>query len=124
MSAGVLHDTRSSAAVSRAGLRALGHAFVWITIFTSFFVQKEPAPYDLLILAAAALYVLCGMVIPRRITGLIVLIAGFIADGMLSLTRGRNTIRFSSIWSPPISASRPSSSPPSSRATLIAACRS
>ncbi len=86
-STAVLHDARDGAAISRSGLRTLGHLFVWITVLSGFLVQKEPAPYDFLIVAAAAMYLLCGMVIPRRITGLIVLIAGLIAGGVLSLTR-------------------------------------
>jgi hypothetical protein len=73
--------------ISRSGIRALGHLFVWVSLFTMFFVQREPAPYDLLILVAAGLYFLCGLSIPKRLAGLVLLMIGFVAGGFLSLTQ-------------------------------------
>jgi hypothetical protein len=45
-----------------AGLKRLGLAYAWVTFATIGIVSTEPAPYDLLILGALALFPLLGMV--------------------------------------------------------------
>lgn len=64
--------------------RRLGHALVWITIISGFFVMFEPAPYDVLMMGAILLFALVGLPLPRHIGPLIVLLFIVISGGFIS----------------------------------------
>ena len=57
---------------------------MWVTLAFSGFVYVEPSPFDLGIVALAALYLLGGLVIPVSIVPMIVLLAGFVLGGYIT----------------------------------------
>lgn len=64
--------------------RTLGYTALWITLAFSGFVYFEPSPFDLGIIALAALYLLGGLVIPVTIVPMIILLSGFVLGGYIT----------------------------------------
>ncbi len=65
----------------------LGHAAVWLCVFTGGFVFFEPAPYELLLFPVIGLWLMAGLRIPVAIGPLVVLILTFLAGGLLAMTQ-------------------------------------
>ena len=63
---------------------ALG--FFWLTVFSSFFVLFEPAPYEFLALASIGVAFLFGMPIPRPVLPLIGLLLIYVVGGFIGVT--------------------------------------
>lgn len=64
----------------------VGHAFVWLTVFSSFFVLREPAPYELFGVAVIGTSFLFGMAIPRGVLPMLGLLALYVIGGFIGAT--------------------------------------
>lgn len=75
-----------------AGLptRAVANAALWIAVFLGGFVFYEPAPYDLYLAVVIPLWMLLGFRTPQAISPLIVLMALFMAGGVLAATQAKH----------------------------------
>lgn len=73
--------------MSMAALGRVGHALVWISVFSGAYVIREPAPYDLLMIATLGIYFLCGLSLYGSVRPLTGLLLAFTAGGFLSLTQ-------------------------------------
>lgn len=75
----------AAAPIARPLVR-VGHAFVWLTVFSSFFVLREPAPYELLGVAIIGTSFLFGMAIPRGALPLLGLLVIYVIGGFIGAT--------------------------------------
>ncbi|MBV6659171.1 MAG: hypothetical protein KI785_15520 [Devosiaceae bacterium] len=89
---GSVSDGRRNAGAVPAGARPvdprltwLGLGFVWLTVFSSFFVLFEPAPYEFLALAAIGTAFLFGMTIPKPIVPLLGLLVIYVIGGFVGI---------------------------------------
>lgn len=64
----------------------VGHVFVWLTVFLSFFVLREPAPYELFGVAIIGTSFLFGMAIPRGVLPLLGLLIIYLIGGFIGAT--------------------------------------
>lgn len=64
----------------------VGHAFVWLAVFSSFFVLREPAPYELFGVAMIGASFLFGMAIPRGVLPLLGLLIIYVIGGFIGTT--------------------------------------
>lgn len=76
----------NSAAPIARPLVQVGHAVVWFTVFLSFFVLREPAPYELLGVAIIGTSFLFGMTIPRGVLPLLGLLILYVIGGFIGAT--------------------------------------
>ena len=73
---------------------------VFVAVLSSFFVQFEPAPYDLLIVLAFALFALTGLSLPRALLPFLLLVILYQLGAVLTLTQvldRQNTARWTMI---------------------------
>ncbi|MEM1288515.1 MAG: O-antigen ligase family protein [Pseudomonadota bacterium] len=66
-------------------LRLVGLAFMWVVVFSSFFVIYEPAPYEFLSLAAIVTAFMFGMTVPRPAIPMIILLVVYVAGGFIGV---------------------------------------
>jgi hypothetical protein len=67
--------------------RMIGNATIAVLVFLSGFVMIEPAPSDLLLCAVVVVWAFCGLRLTRPMAPLIVLLAAYVAGGLLSFTQ-------------------------------------
>ena len=70
-----------------AGLVRLGDLILWFGVFLGSVVMIEPAPYDLIVTLQAVAALSLGMVLPRAIGPLIVLLLLYNIGGLVALTQ-------------------------------------
>ncbi|QKV18328.1 hypothetical protein [Oricola thermophila] len=75
------------AAANRALNAYLAAAAVWIGVFLSGFVLSEPAPYELIMTGMIGIWIMLGMVIPRSVMAMFVLLILFNAGGVIATTQ-------------------------------------
>lgn len=80
------HLAPNAAAPIARPLVQVGHVFVWLTVFLSFFVLREPAPYELFGVAIIGTSFLFGMAIPRGVLPLLGLLILYVIGGFIGAT--------------------------------------
>lgn len=73
--------------------RAISHAALWLVVFMGGFVFVEPSPYELLLAVMIPAWLIVGLTVPRAISPLIVLMALFLAGGVLASTQAEDFSR-------------------------------
>lgn len=68
----------------------VGHVFVWLTVLSSFFVLREPAPYELFGVAIIGTSFIFGMAIPRGVLPLLGLLIIYVICGFIGATLDSN----------------------------------
>jgi O-antigen ligase len=81
------HDVPSRAAVNARLIALLSTGAVTLGVFLSGFVIREPAPYELYMVALIAVWALFGLRISRAVTPLAVLLVVFNIGGMIAATQ-------------------------------------
>ncbi len=69
-----------------APLVSVGHAWVWLFAFSSFFVLLEPAPYELIGVAVISVAFVFGLTFPRAVLPLIGLLLIYVIGGFIGVT--------------------------------------
>lgn len=62
-------------------------ACFWLLMASSFFVLKEPAPFDLAFIVVFSLSMLFGLQVPKRLVFLILLLGGFLLFGLIGTSQ-------------------------------------
>jgi hypothetical protein len=75
------------AAIGRLSAQRVADATVAVIVFLGGFVMVEPAPYDLVLVAAAGAWVFFGLRLSRHFMPLTLLVLVYAAGGFLSLTQ-------------------------------------
>lgn len=65
----------------------IARATLWLCAFSGFYVLSEPAPYDLLLVAAMAVWAFCGLQLKPSFAPLTLLILLFMAGGLIAVTQ-------------------------------------
>lgn len=68
----------------------LGHGFVWLTVFLSFFVLREPAPYELVGVGVIGTAFLFGLTLPRAVLPMLGLLILYVLGGFIGVTIAPN----------------------------------
>lgn len=63
----------------------VGHAIVWLMVFSSFFVLFEPAPYELIGVGVIGAAFLLGLAIPRAVLPLLGLLTLYVLGGFIGV---------------------------------------
>ena len=63
----------------------VGHAIVWLMVFSSFFVLFEPAPYELIGVVVIGAAFLLGLAIPRAVLPLLGLLTLYVLGGFIGV---------------------------------------
>lgn len=83
----------SGAVVARpTGLptKSVANGALWLAIFLGGFVFFEPAPYEIFLALVIPAWLLFGMMVPRAVGPLIVLMLLFVAGGVLAATQAKD----------------------------------
>ena len=68
-------------------MQSIARGTLWLCAFSGFFVLSEPAPYDLLLVAAMACWAFCGLKLKQGFAPLLLLMLLFMAGGILAVTQ-------------------------------------
>ena len=77
---------RATLFLTAEGLGRFQRLVLWLFVFSGFFVKIEPAPYEVVFLAAAAVFVATGLAVHVALLPLIVLLLLYNVGGLASLT--------------------------------------